>query len=408
MNSNEFIHNLIQKGKPLPLPEENIYKILGIENLEIKHSNFLAYLFDSKKNSNIGNSILYYFLKECNIDKILKDTSPIHNILNTSSINVYREYKNTDIIININPICTIIIENKIWADEHEKQLFKYASKIHQELNDTKGKFSQNIYKKPICIYLTPNGRPSQDKDSINWIPISYFTIHSILMKFKNTIHYKFISDKQKMLIEDYIELLKEHIMKTEKNKKELLDDFYSNKEAKNIMEEILEIIPNYKERAKIIKKECMNNDIKVIHDSGKAVAYIDIIPKSFTDIFKSMGLKENFFYFQVINNQSFKDSSIITYFNFSNNATQQNWQKANSFVQFLLNKNLTKDSSTDRALGYSFTYLTRKNEYSLTEEEKQQLIREYFSNFEETKEVQYLYNKLIEFQKIEINTTKEE
>lgn len=391
----ELMEEISYKQKSSSMPKNNLFKVLGIENMEIKHSNFLAYLFNANFNENIGNLILFDFLKKFQINKILK--TPIKEILDHSTISIFREYKNTDIIVDIAPFCTIVIENKIWSAEHKGQLFDYYLAIHQELNDLNGKFCKNTYKEPICIFLTPEGRQSQDSNNSNWIPISYFETYSILLNFQNK-HSQRLTDKQKILLEDYVNLLKENIVKLENDKKEILDNYYSNKEYKNIMEQIIEIVPNYKERGKIIKEECKKNNIAIINDTEKSTAYINILPQSFKNIFKDIGVGENFFFFQIINNQSFKTSSVLTYFDFSSKDNALNLKTAKTFFEFLTpNKTLKKDTSKDRALGYSFVYLTQKDEYSMAEEEKQKIIKEYFANFENKKEVQYLYNKLLEF-----------
>ncbi len=399
MNIIENFQKLVISQKTSELAKDNIFKILGIENMEIKHSNFLAYLFNPNINENINNHILFNFLKECKIDRLLN--SSISEIFsNSTKIDIYREYKNIDLIINISPFCTIIIENKIWTDEHDNQLFKYYSSILQELNTPSGKFNNNSYKSPICIYLTPEGRKSKDENNTNWTPFSYSQIYTILLKFQSK-YLQLLSNKQKMLIDDYLQLLKESIVKTEREKKELLDNYFSNKDYKKVMEQIIDIIPNYKKRAKIIKEECGRTDIEIINDTEKSISYINIIPKCFQNIFNEIGVGKHFFFFQVINNQSFKTSSILTYFDFSSKDKLLNKNKAQSFYEFLSNnKNFKEDTSKDRALGYSFVYLTQKDEYSMNEDKKQEIIKEFFADFENKQEVQYLYKKLLEFQRL--------
>lgn len=400
-----FFNSLITKMHFSNGLSNNLFSILGIVNLETKHSNFLAYLFDEKQNLGVGRSILNLFLRSCKIENFLKPYS-IEDILNDNvNIEVSRENNNIDIVINVVGFVTILIENKIWADEHNNQLFRYKSVVCDRLNNPKDELYINKIKTPICIYLTPNGRDARiDND---WLAIGYTNILQILKNFKKSRLFYSLSEKQKIMIIDYLEVLEKVIVK--ENKKEtqqILNEFFLDIEKKKIMDIIVECVPNYKERARRIK-DCMKlNNIEILNNSLFTTSYINFIPSSFKSVFEKMGLKNGLFYFQLSNNSSFKNSTVSTYFNFEAKE-QKTIFLAEKFFEFInCNKKLSKDTSKDRSLGYSLIFLTEQQEYSLCESDKQSIIVNFFKNFETNEKVKLLYEKLLKFEELSMNEFK--
>lgn len=399
------VNNFLEEIKNLNQNQTNLYgnifQLLGIKDLETKHSNFLAYLFDKKVNGNIGNDILYQYLKKIKIEKYLVDDQyrnyTLKEIFEKSlDIFVKRENNNIDILINFVGYVTILIENKIWTDEHDKQLVRYESIIKQQLISNEF-LSKNIIKTPICIYLTPDGRNSNETNCENWIPCGYDIIYNILEHYCKSKTFLKLTDKQKILLKDYVELLKEYIM--DKNKEEvtnILDVFYSDNEKKKLIENIIMYTPNYIKRAEIIKSECDKQNISIL--PGSANAYINIVPKEWQDVFVSKGLGKKFIYLQVSNNSSFPRIFIQCYFDFSSSDTETNKKWANKFYQEFNKKSKTLiDMSKDKSLGYCIDILTKNDEYNRTESQKQNIITRFFNNFYNNKEIQCLFNFIKEF-----------
>lgn len=377
----------------------NIFSILGIENLEIKHSNFLAYLFNPKLNLNIGKDLLRLFLENVNIEKYLYPYSFDDILQENVDIEVYRENNNIDIIINFVGYITILIENKIWSSEHDNQLFRYKNIICEKLSNPEDKLFQNKIKTPICIYLTPNGKEAKlDND---WVAMDYKKIIEILKIYKKSKGFKKLSEKQKMMICDYIEIVEEIIVRKDIEEiKQILNIFFTDIDKKRVMEEILEFVPNYKERANLIKNSMKNNNIEILKSSLTANAYINFIPNSFKEVFHRLGVNDVLFYFQLSNNSSFRNSTISTYFNFETK-NQINIELAFKFFELLWNnKKLPKDFSKDRSLGYNIVFLSEQQEYSLDEKAKQSKIIEFFNQFEKSPKIKYLYDKLLEFEDV--------
>ena len=390
VKANDFLDELISyKQNKIDL-SNNIFRLLGIEDLEIKHSNFLAYLFNKKCNGNIGTIILYQLLKALKIERYFTDYNDckysIDDIFKKcSDIEVKREYNNIDITINFAGFVIILIENKIWADEHDRQLFKYETEIKQKLisdND----LSKNVIKTPVCIFLTSDGRNSNDNDCQNWIPCSYFTIYSILHKFFNSKVFLSLTEKQKILIKDYVDLIRGNIMDKNKEEiKDILNAFYSDNKKKKIIENIIMYAPNYVKRAELIKDECVNNNITIL--PGSATSYINIVPKEWENIFTSKGLGKNFVYLQVSNNSSFYKTFIQCYFDFQSSDGELNKKYANRFYQEFHNNEVELDMCKDRSLGYNICIISKNSEFNYTESKKQDIITNFFKDFYKNQDI---------------------
>lgn len=141
----------------------NIFNILNLSTAEVRlHSKLLAELLNPKGSHHLGDVFLKLFLQKINKSKN-KETE-----LEFSSLeNVYVEVEkyagkinketdiggNIDIYISLPNQKEIIIENKIYAGDQERQLRRYHS------------FGKT--KKPVIIYLTLEGREANDSTTGN-------------------------------------------------------------------------------------------------------------------------------------------------------------------------------------------------------------------------------------------------
>jgi len=138
--------------------EFNPFKILKVDNYEIRHSNVLSWLLNPRGNHNLKEDFLKKFICDSiiNNDNIeTKYTSFDIQLANLNDVEIRREWKNIDILIISNnlKIC-ILIENKIYSTESKGQLKNYLSIV------------QDNFKEYECIpiYLTLNDEdPTCDK-----------------------------------------------------------------------------------------------------------------------------------------------------------------------------------------------------------------------------------------------------
>jgi len=119
----------------------NIFSILLNPFDEVKlHSRFIFELLNPKGRHGYGTLFLEKFLEILEIE-----------LMNLDGIRVFNERKKIDILIENNNKA-IVIENKVWAPDQDKQLMRYYDKMEAE-----GK------KDVWLIYLTPHGkRPSKE------------------------------------------------------------------------------------------------------------------------------------------------------------------------------------------------------------------------------------------------------
>lgn len=176
----------------------NIFEILGIQNYEIRHSNFLGWLLDPNGNHGLGSSFLKSFLNDLSID----DRSQSLSIINLQrfdfvNVQIYREWNNIDLLIEFENL-VVAIENKLNHYETEGQLIKYKTIIEQEFD----------VEHTFFVYLNRDG----EKSSMNEIYINY-SYESILNYLEQIIKLQdSILLRTKVYIEDYIKNLRNNIM----------------------------------------------------------------------------------------------------------------------------------------------------------------------------------------------------
>lgn len=210
--------------------EVNFFRITGMTNQEIKHSNFLAWLFDSNANHNLGDKVIKTF-----IQKVIKNNANIPIIssksiqiamLNFYNFTIKREWENLDLFfVSQQDRTTITIENKVYSGERFNQTEKYRKKIEEMYCDY-----TNIF-----IYLTPYNFEAGDKD--NWCVASYQMIREIIEDL--LLNSYNISNEVKLLLNNYLSILRRDILmdkeledicsKIYKEHREALDLIYENK-----------------------------------------------------------------------------------------------------------------------------------------------------------------------------------
>lgn len=136
----------------------NIFRVLGLSTREVRtHSAFIAELLNPNGSHGKGDVFLRLFVEYLRIP------------FDTTQVRVEVEKRtnegNLDIII-LNNEAVIIIENKIYAPDQKDQLLRYKS------------YAEQRYKKKWILYLTLDGKESEDsidklQPKIDYFPISY-------------------------------------------------------------------------------------------------------------------------------------------------------------------------------------------------------------------------------------------
>ena len=198
--NNEFLAdetfiNLEKKLVTQSSKKSNIFEILKIKNMEIRHSNFLGWLLDPEESHNLENEFLKGFVQEgINKNKYTEITVDIDLI---DSVKIEREYEDIDLLIESHNV-VFCIENKIFSNEHSDQLKKYKKIVQKEFPN----------KEKVFIYLTPSGKPSQQETEL-YLPISY----SVVLEVLKHLNIKKIDKNAQIYILDYIATLEKDILK---------------------------------------------------------------------------------------------------------------------------------------------------------------------------------------------------
>lgn len=257
----------------------NIFQILKLSKNEIRHSNFLAFLFAPNETHNLSDEFFKMFLKRY-IDSN-DDTKAAINyfdaLLNSyEDLIVYRENNNIDILLvsEKNKI-VVCIENKILSSESRGQLNKYQRYIERNYSN---------YKK-IFVFLTPDGN---EPTNPIWGIVTYKDIVEILEQLmqKNSMEKKVY-----YLIKDYVDILRRDVGMDDEIKEIVRKIYQQHKEALDL---IFENIPDNLSLMSELYIEALEQIAKeneVIFDpkySGKSIVRFQI--PEFTDLFPDLPL----------------------------------------------------------------------------------------------------------------------
>ncbi len=167
--------------------EFNIFRVLKLENFEIRHSNLLAWLLDPNQTHNIKGAFLAKFT-----EMIAEKCGKNINYSDKDKVFVYREKENTDIlVVNQKQDFLFLIENKIRSKQQRNQLERYKNFAEDNFQNCKNK---------IYIYLKPENNETIPDD---YIFISYKEIIHIISPILETIE----NQNVKIFLKDYISIL---------------------------------------------------------------------------------------------------------------------------------------------------------------------------------------------------------
>ena len=202
----------------------NPFKILKIEDYEIRHSNVLAWLLDPNGNHNFDEKILKKFLLKVLMkpdnDEVLSNINLVYKIqnMNFMDICVYREMYNIDLVMVLEiQRLVIFIENKILSEEHSNQLSRYYSVIQDNFPD------YTI----IPIFLTLDGK---EASSENYFRASYSDLLEA-MEFIVENYKERTSQEIVAFVSYYISIIKEKYFMDEDLKKLCKDIYIQNKDV---------------------------------------------------------------------------------------------------------------------------------------------------------------------------------
>lgn len=190
----------------------NIFSTLNIEHFEIRHSNVLAWLFDTR-----GSHQLKDFPLSCFLNSLRQMNMPIAP---TNSALVRREVKigtsgQIDLLLDLNNGEILAIENKIKSGEGANQLKRYREALQKEYS----------YKTLHLLFLTPAGSSPKTDDEGKWIFGSYDLVADMV---EAILKREDVQPDVRSFLEDYSEILKREVLMEDKEIEELCTDLYSH------------------------------------------------------------------------------------------------------------------------------------------------------------------------------------
>ena len=126
----------------------NVFNVLGVQNVELSHSAFLAALLDPNGDHGMQDAFLKAF-----IGSVIHGSSnlPLDTAAATVATEYYTGNGRIDLLITDSNRHAIIIENKIWAADQPAQLQRY--------ND----YACANYTDYLLLYLTLDGKEPTDQ-----------------------------------------------------------------------------------------------------------------------------------------------------------------------------------------------------------------------------------------------------
>ena len=180
----------------------NLFDVLGIARMEIRHSNILGWLLDPNENHGLGDAVIRGFLNHvamadsCGVDVFDALLLDCHDFA------VQREWRNIDILaVSTSEKYVVCIENKIGAGEHDNQLNRYRRIIESQYPTYRHAF----------IFLSPDG--SDPSDPEHWCSMGYRDVLDIIEAAKAKTR---LLPDVKLLVDNYIETIRRDVVGDER------------------------------------------------------------------------------------------------------------------------------------------------------------------------------------------------
>lgn len=236
MKEQELLYNFIVNNHNLEILESHIkvfnpFRILKIENYEIRHSNVLAWLLNPNENHGLND----YFLKKVISQIILENEETFNQRINLLDIHlaefgdsiVRREEHNIDILlISKRNKILLIIENKIHSKESKYQLTNYVN------------YAKNTYHDYtlIPILLTKTGDEPENNDEFGIF--SHESIHRLISE-TLSLKREYLTSELASFIDFYLKTLEKTLGMNEDLKELCLKIYNEHKEAIDLIFETI-------------------------------------------------------------------------------------------------------------------------------------------------------------------------
>jgi hypothetical protein len=188
----------------------NIFRILGAERAEVRHSNTLAWLFQPDETHGFGDAFLKRWLMRVMRDAEANPPVPIGwvspvavDVLDIEYVEVNREQDSIDLLVTIHrrrePPWVVCIENKVESGQHTRQLDRYFERVESRFAEAERR---------IYVLLSKYG---EAPDNPEFIESSYKDIVEALDRCL-VDHRDSIGPEPNLLLKHYRQLLVDDFM----------------------------------------------------------------------------------------------------------------------------------------------------------------------------------------------------
>lgn len=249
----------------------NLFEALKLVWVEIRHSDFLAYLLDPQQNHGLRDGFLKALLQSVLKGGVNQTVTPIDiDVWNLAFAEVYREWQNIDIFVrDESNRLAILIENKVQNGEHSDQLARYYDCVARECAGWK----------IIPIYLSVESEKPSDE---RFIPLGYDQVCKLVEKLVE-LNGSALDGDVRIVIEHYAEMLRRHLV-TESEISELCHRIYAK--HKQALDLIFEHRPDRQQTVRELLEGWIKQDAELVLDHCTK-SYIRFLPKRLdTDVLK--------------------------------------------------------------------------------------------------------------------------
>ena len=241
----------------------NIFKVLKLDNHEIRHSNFLAWLLNPKENHNLQGNFLQKFLQQainfniCDVDDLIVQTEYYTN--KARRIDILLHSKKSDFVC--------VIENKYGSNEHDEQCQHYKDFI-----ENYSRFKEYQHKYYIFLDIE---KPDNEllKKALNcYEPITYREVYNILEAI--TKSQNDIQENVLQTIEQYKSIIME---------KYLMLDNVTKSKCKEVFGKYYDVIKTLEQYKSEFQQDMYGLMLKILDDRTFGVANADIKGVGYND-----------------------------------------------------------------------------------------------------------------------------
>jgi len=178
----------------------NLFEAVGGVRAELRHSNFLGFIFSPNRSHGLGSIVL-----ERTLRAVLEQVSPAERPIRTLELVlndlddalVHRERDNIDLLIEVPSLnLVVMIENKVGSSTGEGQLGRYKELVEHRFPS----------QWRLLVLLTPDG---VDPDCDGYVPFSYRRLAQV---FVGITEDDAVPAGPKLILTHYVEMLRRHVV----------------------------------------------------------------------------------------------------------------------------------------------------------------------------------------------------